>query len=70
MGVSLFAANEGFLDDVDVEKIVSFEAAMHAHFRSNHQELLDQVEQTGDWNENIEAAFTKGLEAFKANGTW
>ena len=70
MGVSLYAANEGFLDDVDVSKIVSFEEGMHAHFRSNHQDLLDQVEQSGDWNDNIEAAFKKGLEAYKANGSW
>lgn len=70
MGVSLFAANEGYLDDVDAAKIVSFENNMHAHFRSNHQELLDQIEESGDWNENIEAAFRKGLDAFKSTGSW
>ncbi len=70
MGLSLYAANEGFLDDVPVNKIVPFELAMHDHFRSNHQDLLTQVEQSGDWNENIESAFKKGIETFKANGTW
>ncbi|MFT5045504.1 MAG: F-type H+-transporting ATPase subunit alpha [Porticoccaceae bacterium] len=70
MGVSLFAANEGFLDDVDVNKIVSFEEGMHAHFRSNHQDLLDQVNESGDWNDDISGAFRKGLDAYKANGSW
>ena len=28
MSVSLFAANEGFIDDVEVEKVGSFEAAL------------------------------------------
>lgn len=70
MGISLYAANEGFLDDVDVTKIVPFEENLHAHMRSNHQDLLDQVEQSGDWNENIEAAFKKAIEAFKTTGTW
>ncbi len=70
MGVSLYAANEGYLDDVEVAKIVDFEAAMHDHFRSNHQDLLDSVDSDGDWNENIEAAFKKGIEAFKSTGTW
>jgi len=70
MGVSLFAANEGFLDDVPVNKIVDFEEAMHSHFRTNHQDLLDQVNASGDWNNDIQAAFKKGLEAFKANGSW
>jgi len=70
MAVSLFAANEGYLDDVEISKITSFESNMHDHFRSNHQDLLDQVSESGDWNENIEAAFRKGLDAFKANGSW
>ena len=43
---------------------------MHAYMRSNHQDILDQVSQSGDWDDNIEAAFRKGLDAFKANGTW
>ncbi len=34
------------------------------------QDILDSVNESGDWNENIEAAFRKGIEAFKANGTW
>ncbi len=29
MAVSLFAANEGYLDDVDIKKVVDFEAALH-----------------------------------------
>ena len=70
MGVSLYAANEGFIDDVPVNEVVAFEAAAHDYFRSNHQDLLDQVDQSGDWDDNIQAAFKKGLEAFKANGSW
>ena len=70
MGVSLFAANEGFLDDLEINKVVPFEESLHAHMRSNHQDLLDQVSQSGDWDDNIEAAFRKGIEAFKSTGTW
>ena len=70
MGVSLYAANEGYLDDVPANKVVDFETAMHDYFRSNYQEILDQVDQTGGWDDNIQAAFTKGLDAFKANGSW
>lgn len=70
MGVSLFAANEGYLDDVDVNKIVSFEEGMRAHFRSNHQDLLDQINESGDWNDDIAEAFRKGLDVYKATGSW
>ena len=70
MGVSLYAANEGYLDDVDVTKIVDFEAGLHAHMRSNHQNILDQVNDTGDWNDDLQAAFKNAVEAYKANGSW
>ena len=70
MGLSLYAANEGFLDDVEVSKVVAFEEGLHAHFHSNHQDLLDQVNEKGDWNDEIQAAFKKGVESYKSSGTW
>ncbi|MEE9333269.1 MAG: F0F1 ATP synthase subunit alpha [Granulosicoccaceae bacterium] len=70
MGVSLYAANEGYLDDVDISKVVSFEENMHAFMHSNHSDILDSVNESGDWNDDIEAVFKKGIEAFKANGSW
>ena len=70
MALSLFAANEGYLDDVDVEKVVPFEAAMQSYIAANQADLLDKVNSTGDWNDEIESAFHEALKAFKANGTW
>ena len=34
MALSLFAANQGYLDDVEVGKVVEFEAAMQAHLKA------------------------------------
>ena len=31
---------------------------------------MDKINATGDWNDDIEAAFKKGIEEFKATGTW
>ncbi len=70
MGISLYAANEGYLDDLDVAKVGDFEEGLHAHMRSNHQDLLDQINDAGDWDDNIEAAFKSACDAFKANGSW
>ena len=70
MGVSLFAANEGYLDDLEVNKVVPFEAGLHAHMRSNHGDLLDQINESGDLNDDIQAAFKSAIETYKANGTW
>ncbi len=70
MAVSLYAVDKGYIDDVDKNKVVAFEAAMHDYMRSNNKDLLDQINKTGDYNDDIEAAIKKAVEAFKANGVW
>ncbi len=70
MGMSLYAANEGYLDDVDVNKIVAFEEAMLAHVKSNHGDLLDSINATGDYDDEIAGKIAAALEDFKANGVY
>ncbi|MCB1791431.1 MAG: F0F1 ATP synthase subunit alpha, partial [Gammaproteobacteria bacterium] len=70
MAISLFAANEGYLDDVPVNKVVSFEAALHSYMTANQGELMDKVNATGDWNDEFEGAFHAAIKAFKETGTW
>ncbi len=70
MGFSLFAANEGFLDDVDVNKIVDFEAAMHAYINSSATDLVKTINDTADYNDDIASQMKDALEKFKANSTW
>jgi F-type H+-transporting ATPase subunit alpha len=67
MGVSLYAANEGFLDDVAEEKINDFEKALHDYMNSQHADLMREVNDSGDWNKDIEAKFKAALEDFKKN---
>ena len=70
MAFSLYAANEGFLDDVDAKKIVDFEAAMLSYLRSSEKALLDKINEKGDFNGEIESAMKKALETFKSKNTW
>jgi len=70
MAVSLFSANEGYLDDVPTNKVVSFEAALHGYMRSSHKALLDQINESGDYNDEIKSALDEALKDFKANHTW
>ncbi len=67
---SLYAANEGFLDDVDASKVVDFEAAMLSYLNSDHADLLAKINEKGEFNDEIEAEMKKALEDFKANNTW
>ena len=69
MAVSLFAADRGYLDDVELNKIGAFETALLDHVGSAQAELLETLN-GGDWNEDLEARLTAVLEDFKATGSW
>lgn len=70
MATSLYAANEGYLDDVEVEKVLDFEAALHASLNSEHADLAAKINEKGDWNDDIIAGVKACIEAFKANGVY
>ena len=70
MGVSLFAANEGFLEDIDLNKVLDFESALLAYMNSEHGELLSKINETGDYDDEIESSFRDALEKFKSTQTW
>ena len=70
MAVSLYAANEGFLSDVELNKVGAFEAALLSYMNSEHADIMNQVNESGNYNDDIAAAFKAGVEQFKATQTW
>jgi len=44
--VSIYAGTNGFLDDIAVEDVSAFEAALLQHFRANESSLLEQIRTT------------------------
>jgi len=70
MGLMLYAANEGYLKDIDVKKVLDFEAALLAYAHSEIGDLMKQIVASGDWNGDIEAKFKATIEKFKATQTW
>ena len=70
MAISLFAANEGFLSDVDLNKVGDFETALMSYMNSEHTALMTQVNESGNFNDEIAANFKSALEQFKATQTW
>jgi F-type H+/Na+-transporting ATPase subunit alpha len=70
MAVSLFAANEGYLDDVEAAKVVDFEGALQGYMTSSHKDLMDKINESGDYDAEIEQALHDALKDFKANHTW
>ena len=70
LATSLFAANEGFLDDIDPAKVVDFEEALQAYMKSSQAALMDSINESGDYNDTIESGLRSAIEDFKANHSW
>jgi len=70
MGVSLHAANEGFLDDLDVNKVLDFEAALQAYMKSEHADLLKTINETGDYSKEIKQGIQSAIETFIKTSSW
>ena len=70
MAVSLYAADRGFLDDVELEKVGAFEHALHNFMNSDKADLMKQINETGDFNDDIDAALKGSIMEFKEKHTW
>ncbi|MDE1888082.1 MAG: F0F1 ATP synthase subunit alpha [Gammaproteobacteria bacterium] len=70
MALSLYAANEGYLDDIDVKKVVVFEAALHSYFQAHFAALRDRINASGDYSAEIEHGLKKAVEEFKKTQAW
>jgi F-type H+-transporting ATPase subunit alpha len=58
------------MDDIAINKIGAFEEGLHAHFANTAGAVMDRINATGDWNDELEAAFKQGIEEFKATGSF
>ena len=66
MGLMIYCANNGHLDEVDVVKIGDFEEALLSFAHSEYADTLATIDQSGDWNKELEDRFISLIEAFKA----
>lgn len=68
MAISLYASNEGYLDDVDVSRVLPFEAALHQYVKQKHGALIAKIESTKDLDKDAEAELKNAIAEFKK--TW
>jgi F-type H+/Na+-transporting ATPase subunit alpha len=70
MALSLYAVEKGYLDDLPLNQILPFERGLHAHFAANLKETMERIVASGDWNDELEGVFKRGIEEFKKTGSW
>jgi F-type H+-transporting ATPase subunit alpha len=70
MGLMVYCANEGHLEDVEVTKIGQFEAALLSFMAAEYEDTMKTIVNSGDWNKDLEAKFKEAVEKFKATQTY
>ncbi|MDB4261501.1 F0F1 ATP synthase subunit alpha [bacterium] len=70
MGLVLYAANEGYLNDIEVNKIGDFEDALLSFMQAEQGDLMSSIVDSGDYNDEIAGTFKAAIEKFKSTQTW
>jgi len=70
MAVSLYAAEEGHLKDVEINKIGDFEDALLDYFKNQQSDLLNEINEKCDYNDDVKAKLEEALTKFKSTQTW
>jgi F-type H+/Na+-transporting ATPase subunit alpha len=68
--VTLYAVDKGFVDDIALDKVGAFEDALHSFMNSSKKDLMATINQSGDFNDEIESGLKSGIAEFKKNHTW
>jgi F-type H+-transporting ATPase subunit alpha len=70
LAVSLYTVNNGYLDDVDVAQVLSFEKSFKDHLKAKHAALIQRVEDTKELSKDDDAELAAALQDFKKHGAF
>jgi F-type H+-transporting ATPase subunit alpha len=70
MALTLFAVNNGYVDDVEVTKLLAFERAMREFVKTKYADLMKRIEQTADLTKDDEAQLNAAMADFKKTGAF
>lgn len=70
MAVSLYAVDRGYLDDIELTKVIDFEAALQSHMSTNQSDLMDSINATPELSQEVDDKLKAALDDFKANNVW
>ena len=67
MALTLWAINKGSYEDIPVSKALAFEADFLGYVRTQHADVLDQINQQGVMSDENEQVLTEAINTFKAS---
>ena len=63
-------SDQGYLDDIPINKIGQFEADLNSLFRDKYAALFSEINTKGDYNDKTKVKFIEILTALKENTSW
>ncbi|AKC68834.1 F0F1 ATP synthase subunit alpha [Pandoraea oxalativorans] len=70
LAVSLFAANNGYLDDLEIAQVLPFEKGLREVLKTSHGALIGRIEETKDLSKDDDAALHAAIKDFKKTGAY
>ena len=70
MALTLFAANNGYFDDIDVNKALAAEKALREFARTKYAALVEEMERDKKFSKEVEAKLHELLKDFKKSGAY
>jgi F-type H+/Na+-transporting ATPase subunit alpha len=70
MALSIYAVNNGYMDKVELKKIVSFEEALQAFAKTSFKQVIDSINANPKLSKDNEAGLKACIEAFLSTGTY
>jgi F-type H+-transporting ATPase subunit alpha len=65
MAVSLFAVNRGYIDDIEVSRVLPFEQGLHQFLKQKYADLMNKIESSKDLDAEGEKQLAAAIEEFK-----
>ncbi|MGP1615054.1 MAG: F0F1 ATP synthase subunit alpha, partial [Pollutimonas bauzanensis] len=68
LAVALYAVNNGYLDDLEIAQVLSFEKALKDFLKSKHEALIQRIEDVKELSKEDDAALAAAIQDFKKHG--
>ena len=65
--ISVFTGVRGYLDDIELNKIKSFESEIIQKIKAEKAEIIDSIQESGKLEKNIEESLIQIIEEYKKN---
>ena len=70
VSIVLYAIENKYLTNIEKEKMQSLEDNLRTYFKSKHKDVWEEVNKTGDWNDDLEKKYKAILDGFIKEGSW